>query len=251
MSNIKFGLKLWSKNYDSVSEAQRLIEEDIFQYIELMVVPDTEISPFQKIKAPYIIHMSHEDLGTNIADKKKKESSQKIIKQCIEWADKLNADYLVLHPGFGSISDTLEFLEKINDERILVENMPKIGQNGEKMIGFTPEQIKELMGDKFGFCLDFSHAIKAAISLKKDYKKYIEDFLKLNPKIFHIYDGNLNNEKDEHLNIKEGEFDFAFLANCIRGNNSKLVTLETPRTNLNSLKEDLENMEKLKSILFL
>ncbi len=250
MNNIKIGLKLWSKNYDLINEAQRLIEEDIFQYIELMVVPKTEISPFQKIKVPYIVHMSHWELGTNIADKKKKESSQKVIKQCIEWTDKLNANYLILHPGFGSITDALEFLEKINDERILIENTPKIGQNDEKMIGFTPEQIKELMGNKFGFCLDFSHAIKAAISLKKDYKKYVEDFLKLNPKMFHLSDGTLNNEKDEHLNIKKGQFDFDFLANCIRKNN-KFVTLETPRINLSSLEEDLENMEKLKSILFL
>ena len=57
MNNIKFGLKLWSINYNLLEEARKLIEKGIFHYIELMPVPDTEISPFQKIKVPYVIHI--------------------------------------------------------------------------------------------------------------------------------------------------------------------------------------------------
>ena len=63
--------------------------------------------------------------------------------------------------------------------------------------------------------------------------------------MFHIFDGVLNNEKDEHLAIGEGEYDFKFLASCIRKDNSKFVTLETPRSNLESLEEDLRNVERL------
>lgn len=249
VKNIKFGLKLWSINYDFFNEARELIKKDIFQYIELMVVPDTEISPFQKIKVPYILHITSEKWRMNIANKKKEEFNLKTINHNIKWANMLNAKYLILHPGFGLISDALEFLEKIDDERILIENMPKIGLNNEKMTGFTPEQIKKLMANKFGFCLDFGHAIKAATSLKKDYKKYIKDFLELSPKMFHISDGILAAEKDEHLNIGEGEYDFDFLTDCIKENNTKYITLETPRVNLASYEEDLENLEKLKSFL--
>ena len=67
--------------------------------------------------------------------------------------------------------------------------------------------------------------------------------------MLHISDGTLKNEKDEHLNIIEGEYDFNFLADCIKGNRTEYVSLETPRANLNSLKEDLENLKKLKSFL--
>jgi len=41
---------------------------------------------------------------------------------------------LILHPGFGSANDTIEFLNSINDKRILMENMPKVGLNNEEMI---------------------------------------------------------------------------------------------------------------------
>ncbi len=248
MKNIKFGLKLWSTDYSLIKKAEELIKENVFHYIELMVIPDTKISLFQKIKAPYIVHIPHSGFGLNIADKEKKEFNLKTINQSIEWADKLNAKYLILHPGFGEIIITKDFLAKVNDKRILIENMPRNGINDEKMLGFTPEQIKELTENKFGFCLDLNHAIKAAISLKKDYKKYIKEFLKLKPAMFHISDGNLDEEKDEHLNIGDGGYDFKFLINCVKENESKYLTLETPKDNLNSCKQDLENLKKLKSI---
>ena len=63
--------------------------------------------------------------------------------------------------------------------------------------------------------------------------------------MFHIADGKLNNEKDEHLNIGEGDYDFGVLMNCVLGSASGLVTLEMPRTNLNSFDEDLKNLERL------
>jgi len=248
IKKIKFGLKLWSINPNLIKEAKKLIKNRIFDYIELMVIPDTQISPYQKVKVPYIIHITSERWGVNIADKKKDVFNLKAINKCIQWTDKLNAKYLILHPGFGEIEVARKFLERINDKRILIENMPKIGLNDEKMIGYTPEQIKKLIRDKFSFCLDLNHAIKSAISLKKDYKEYIKDFLKLSPKMFHISDGTLKNEKDEHLSIGRGEYDSAFLAGCIQKNNIQYITLETPKVNLRSLNEDIENLKKLKSI---
>ncbi len=94
--------------------------------------------------------------------------------------------------------------------------------------------------------MDFGHAIKSALSLGIDYKQYIKEFLSLNPQVFHISDGMLTPGKDEHFNIGEGEYDFKFLLNCIKNNDSKLATLETPRNNLNSLEEDLENIRTLR-----
>lgn len=250
MSNLKFGLKIWSKNYNLIPEAKRLIEKDIFHYVEILIAPGTEISPFRKIKLPYVIHITNERWRIDIGDKKKEVFNLEAINNCIKWADALNAKYLILHPGFGEMETAKKFLQKINDERILIENMPMIGLNNKKMIGYNPEQVKELMENKFGFCLDFGHAIKAAISFKKDYKKFIKEFLKLNPGVLHISDGMLNSEKDEHLNIGEGEYDFDFLADCIKKSQAEHFTLETPKKNLNSLGEDLENLEKLKSVLF-
>jgi len=248
MSNIKFGLKLWSINYNLLDEARKLIRKNIFSYIELMVVPGTEIFPFQKIKVPYIIHITSDKHGANIADKEKEEFNLETVNQSIKWANNLSAEYLILHPGFGEANTAKNFLGKIKDKRILIENMPKKGINDEKMLGFTPKQIRELTESKFSFCLDLNHAIKAAVSLKKDYKKYIKEFLKLKPAMFHISDGNLDEEKDEHLDIGKGEYDFEFLTDCVNKSQVKYITLETPKNNLNSLEQDLEN---LKNIMFL
>lgn len=244
---IKIGLKLWSTNSNVLNEAKELIECGLFQYIELMPIPKTDILPFldRLYNIPYIIHITTEKHGVNISDKNKEEYNLKTIDNCIEWADKLNAKYLVLHPGFGLIENAMGFLEKIDDKRILIENMPKVGLNGESMIGYTPKQIKKLIDNKFGLCLDLNHAIKAAVSLRKSYKEFIKEFLKLKPKMFHISDGKLNNEKDEHLGIGAGDYDFEFLMHCIKVAKSKYVTLETPRTKLNSFDEDLRNLEKL------
>jgi endonuclease IV len=243
---IKFGLKLWSTNRALLSEAAKLVRKDIFQYVELMPVPDTDISPFFKVNIPYVIHVTTETYGVNIADRNKQRFNMETLDVCREWADKLEAKYLVLHPGYGSINCAAEFLEKIEDERILIENMPKIGINNEKMVGCTVEQLSRLMNDGLGLCLDFGHAIKAATSLKKDCREYVEELLKLTPSMFHVSDGKLNYEKDEHLHVGEGDFDFSFLAGCIERSESRYVTLETPRS-LASLDEDYRNLEKLKS----
>jgi deoxyribonuclease-4 len=243
---VKFGLKLWSTNGTLLSEAVKLIKKDVFQYVELMPIPGTDIRPFLEADVPYFIHATTETYEVNIADQSKQGLNMEALGVCREWADKLEAKYLILHPGYGSINDAAEFLDRIRDERILIENMPKIGINNEKMVGYTVEQVSKLMNNRVGLCLDFGHAIKAATSLKKDYRESIREFLKLKPRMFHVSDGKLKDEKDDHLQIGEGEYDFDFLISCIKENESKYVTLETPRI-LASLVEDCKNLEELKS----
>lgn len=244
---IKLGLKLWSTNCNFLDKASRLIKNNAFHYIELTPIPNAKIAPFLKCDVPYIIHIPTEKQGSNIAERGKKSFNIKIIDECVRWADKLDAKYLILHPGFGLIDDAVEFLGGINDKRILIENMPKVGLNDENMIGCTPEQIATLTRNKFGFCLDFGHAIKAAVSLNRRYKELVEEFLELNPSMFHISDGRLSSEKDEHLNIGWGEYDFEFLINCVKKSGKEYLTLETQRTKLNSFGEDIKNLERLTS----
>lgn len=246
--DIKFGLKLWSSNTDMVNQAIQLIDEKIFDYIELFVVPATQIFPFL-IDVPYVIHIPHHHFGVNIGEASKKDYNLKKINESITWANKLNARYLILHAGHGSMEHAADLLHELADKRLLIENMPKVGLDDENMIGYSPAQIMELIGDsEMGLCLDFGHSIKAAISLKIDFNEMIQGFLKIKPKIFHISDGNFNTEKDEHLNIGFGNYDFKYFKNCIYSSSSKLVTLETPRQNNLSLEDDIKNVEALRSL---
>ena len=58
----KRGLKLWSINTDCYYEdAKKLYDNNIFDYIELYVVPDSldTLSTWQKLNIPFIIHCPH------------------------------------------------------------------------------------------------------------------------------------------------------------------------------------------------
>lgn len=243
---MKFGLKLWSTDTEMIDQAIRLINEKLFDYIELFVIPDTQISPFI-IDVPYVIHIPHEKFGVNIGDASRKKYNLQKINESIIWADKLNVKYLILHAGHGSMEQAIDLLRKVEDDRLLIENMPKVGLNDESMIGYSPTQIEELIRDTDrGLCLDLNHAAKAAVSMGEDYREYVRDFLVFEPKMFHISDGKLDNEKDEHLNIGEGDYDFEFLIRCTKMNNPTYITLETPRLNQKTLEEDIRNINMLK-----
>lgn len=250
---MNFGLKLWSTNQDTLPQAERLIKDDVFQYIELTPIPDTKIDTFLSYDLPYTIHITTERHGVNIGDKEKRDYNFEVINNCIEWADQLKAKYLVLHPGFGSLTSSIEFLSHVDDKRILIENMPKIGIYDEKMVGYSPEEIEKLMDNRFGLCLDLNHAIKAAINLKIDYMQFIQEFMKFEPFYFHVSDGHLNYGKDEHLNIGEGEYDFRFLVlamvSGLKSSSIEHITLETPRLNLGMFDNDLLNLQKMKSFI--
>ena len=243
---MKFGLKLWSINTDLIDQAVNLIDEEVFDYIELMVIPDSEIKPFL-IDVPYIIHIPHEKFGVDIGDPIAKECTLQMINESIIWADNLNAKYLILHAGHGSMQYATELLREVSDSRFLIENMPRVGLGGEVMIGYSPAQIEELIGDSdMGLCLDFGHAVKAAASLGVDYKEYLQGFMELEPRVFHVSDGTLSEERDEHLGIGDGEYDFGYFDICIQSRLHRFVTLETPRTNQKSASEDVLNITKLK-----
>lgn len=243
---IKFGLKLWSTNTELVEETVKLIEKNYFSYIELTFVPDTDIEPFLNRDIEYIVHLPTDRHDVNIGDKNRVKENFKILEKGLKWVDKLNAKYAILHPGYGKIKDVKSFLKELKDERILIENMPVVGLDGEDMVGYSKKELDELMNNKFRFCFDLNHAIKAAISLNEDYTEYIKKLLKLDPQMFHIADGRLDFEKDEHLDIGKGEYDWNFLMNLIKESDCNYVTLETPR---DTLEDDLKNLKTIKQHL--
>lgn len=244
MSGIRYGLKLWSTNVSLLPAAAQLISDSVFQYVEINPVPDTKIEPFLSYNIPFIIHITTERHGLNIADPAKKQTNCTRISDCLHWADELNASYCILHPGFGDADHATRFLDNISDPRILLENMPKTGINGESMIGYSPEQMISMMGSRFGFCLDINHAIKAALSLDVPYWEYVMKFCDLNPSMYHIADGSLSSDRDEHLPIGSGDYDFRNLETLYAQRKNMMITLETPR-NLESLGEDLNNRNAL------
>ena len=248
MNTINYGLKLRTNEAILMKRAMKLIDKGIFGYVELLINPNNpDITPFMKYDIEYIVHAPHENYGVDIGTSEKNDFTLKMIDYILKCADKLDAKTVILHAGTGSLENATRVLSNFVDSRLVIENMPKVGLNGEMCRGHDTKSIKELIGKKFGLCLDFGHAIKAALSLKIDSKQLLSEFMDLEPKVYHISDGDLSTEKDNHLDIGEGTFDFNSISQCISIGKSEKITLETPRLT-NTLKNDIENITKLKKL---
>jgi len=239
----KLGLKLWSCNTDFYyDEAIKLYNEGVYDYIELYVVPETieTLSKWKKLKIPFIIHNAHFAQGFNLAKPEKCERNLEIYKQTKQFADELNAKYIIFHGGIdGNIEETAKQLMKFNEPRALLENKPFIAlpnrMGGEFCRGYNVEEIEFVIKTTgCGFCLDFGHAICAANSNGFDVYDYCRNLLQLNPNMYHLTDLNdIKSPYDSHLHLGDGQLDLDRVIKMI--SNNKFVTLETVKNSKENL----------------
>jgi|GEM_PF-904301 endonuclease IV len=250
----KFGIKFIFDNEININNKLIKIIHKYFQYCEISlynISKNAELIDIIKKNASEIIgHVPHENYGIDIGISTKKKYILKIINKNVDLF-KDSAKYIILHCGTSNIKNARDILREIRDynDIILLENMPVVGIHGERCLGYDAESFLSLNKYDFGLCLDFGHAIKASISLKRSYIDLISEFAELNPEIFHVSDGKFDKEIDEHLNIGDGEYDFEFIVDIINKSKGEYVTLETPRNNINSIKNDLRNLHILKNLI--
>lgn len=251
----KRGLKLWSVNTDYYyDEAIRLYDEKVFDYIELYVVPDNleTLSKWKKLNIPFIIHNSHFAQGFNLAKREKEKRNREIYEQTKNFADELNAKYIIFHGGIdGDIKETAVQLAMFNEPRALIENKPFVAlpnrMGGEFCRGYNIDEIKQVIDvANCGFCFDFGHAICAANSLGKDVYKYCEDFLTLKPNMFHLTDlDDINSPYDSHLHLGTGQLNLKIIFDMIP--EKSYITFETIKNSKTDLNDFLEDMKWLKN----
>lgn len=249
MTAMRYGLKLWSTNLDVAPEAARLVREGTFDFIELMPVQGTDPTPFRALGVPFVMHGPVERAGFNLGDVNARAHSLGLLHQCLEWADALSAELIVVHPGFGSLDAAISALSGFEDRRVLIENMPGVGLSNQDMLGVNARELRKLMGGRFGFCLDFNHAMKAATTRGYAHDRYLRCLAGLGPRLLHVADGRLSTGMDEHLAIGAGDYDFGLLVEVVRSTGCRIVTLETRRANLGSFDEDLASLKRLRSFL--
>jgi endonuclease IV len=185
----------------------------------------------------------------NLSNKDSLENNKKLFLSAKEFADTLKSSYIILHPGItGSIEETISQIKGLKDNRIVLENKPLLGLNGEVCVGSTPEEISlATKATGCGFCLDIGHAICSANSHKTDPIKYINRFLTLAPAIYHMSDGNFSGEKDEHLHFGKGSYPLENIIKLLPDNAQ--TTIETPKTssdNMNDFTSDIEYIRNIK-----
>lgn len=252
--NFKYGLKLWSVNTDAYKkEAKRLYKEGLYDFIELYAVPETAqtLKNWQELDIPFIIHAPHYAHGMNLANPDCFENNMKLVKETMLFADSLNAEYIVFHPGVGGkITETARQVNLINDSRILIENKPykAIPQmSADFCTGSRPQEIRTIMElTKAGFCLDIGHAIAAANSFELDFIEFIHEFTELKPTLYHFSDTDINAEIDSHLNFGAGNLNLEQILRLLPEN--ALITIETNKKskyNLDDFNQDVYYLNNL------
>lgn len=250
------GLKLHSTNIDNYyQEAKKLYDQKIFDYIELFTIPNSieTIKIWKQLNIPYIIHAPYFSYGFNLADKENYQQNLKIYHEVKEFADELNAKYIIFHGGVeGSYKETIRQLNSFNENRVLIENKPLVAYEylgrDYKCIGYSPEEIKKIKNETgCGFVLDFGHAICSANSQKKDIYNYCHQFNQLKPDMYHLSDSkDTTSPYDDHSHLGKGQMDLKIINNLIF--NNSMVTIETPKDYPNNLEDFKEDINVLKNI---
>jgi len=255
----KFGLKLWSKNTNYIDSAIKLYDLGLYSYIELFAVPNSYkefVKFWQNLKIPYIIHAAHSMTGLNFAKREFFQNNVLLAKEAFDFANTLNAKFVIFHPGInGEIKETCYQINQLSNKNIidvnkaLIENKPYYGiVDNVTCVGSQPKEVEFIIKNtNIGFCFDIAHAIYSANAHKKDIFEFLNQFNKLEPKIYHVADGDFNGVLDEHKNIGHGNFDFKKILNLL--SKDSFVTLETKKNFQDNLKDFEQDINKLKLIV--
>ena len=248
---IKCGIKLWSINKDYFEEALELFKRREIDFIELYFVPDSfKLEELKLLKGAVLaVHSSHDSHNFNLFDldgSKKELFKNKIV----ETADFLQASFIIVHAGVGNSKEVFKKnIAEIYDQRILIENMPKIGLHDEICFGYSMAQLKFIKNCGFAICLDLQHAFKSAVSQGLNYKNFIGSLIDgFGPSYFHISGGESSNEKDEHLDLFEGDFDSGWAKKVLSrvGEEKEIyVVFEVPKRE--RLENDIKNIKYFKT----
>lgn len=245
----RIGLKVGSINTQYTEEIIEYYDKGIFQYIELFVpigsYQDT-IGYWKQFHIPFGIHAPHTLAGLNLANPADNVSNRAKIEETIQFADSLNASYIIFHSGTnGQAEETVRQLSPYVDGRFLIENKPIKGFGGDYIcVGIDYDELKVMTDTlKCGFCLDFGHAICAANTLKKKPLEFIAKLKKLNPKVYHLTDGDYESEIDSHYHYGMGTFPLKELLAFVPDDG--MITNEAKRENMATLKEFYQDSIKI------
>ena len=237
---------------------------------------DSEIQQFKEAwqqwgKGPVAVHDSY---LINLANPDTKKSNRAVgaFAEEISRAGLLSIPYLIMHPGShvgAGVENGLKHLtvnldrafEKAEDTTSVMVLLETTAGQGTGL-GSSFEELVYVISnskyrDRLGVCFDTCHTFAAGydISTKNGYKKTFSDFDAIiglaRLKFFHLNDSKkeLGSRVDRHAHIGKGEIGlagFRLLMNDPRFTKHPMV-LETPKGK--DLKEDMENLKLLRSLI--
>lgn len=252
---LNLGLKLYSSNVFYIPKAIALHAEGVFQYIELYVEPGNlaEYLPgWKKLDIPIVLHSPHSGSGFNFSLKECEARNREKIAEVDVFHTELHPRWVIFHSGTnGTVDETIRQLTMFKKEfpavfeAAVVENKPRKGLKGEFCIGASPEELDMITSETgLGFCLDFGHAICYAATIKNDYLAVIDRFMRLRPAMFHISDGFIASETDNHLHFGDGDFPVGNLLGIMPA--SSWLSIETQKDEQQNLEDFRKDARFLK-----
>ncbi|MDD4556269.1 MAG: TIM barrel protein [Alphaproteobacteria bacterium] len=239
----KYGAKFWSKNIlntpEIIEEISIKTKEGIFDFVEIFAFNNTFDDTAKKLHSLFKdvhvnIHASHGTFDFNPSLKQAFQENLKQFNEAQKFADLFHSEVIVTHPGFddseNALEETIRQFNLFNDKRLTVENLPRHSFYDNHLTTFqgsTPEEISQIMREtNCNFCLDFSHAICAANSLKAKPFDFLSAFANYAPDVYHICDGTFDKEEDEHLHIGKGDYPLKKIVEEFSAQDA-MLTLET------------------------
>ncbi len=234
----------------NLSEALEILEKKV-KYVELgcdgnmNVMLDNNVEITQSYDLKYTLHCPLTDLNLSSFREKIRKVSLEFVKDILETAVKVDANLIVLHPGYcvfkydyekalNSLIKSLKELNNIQDEfniQITIENMPSYDMF---MFRKPDKEIIENLGD-LRITFDIGHSFL---------NKNISDFFKISDKIAHIHIHDNNGEFDEHLPIGKGKINFNYFKKDLKNINA-IKMIELQKKSMEDLDLCINNLKEL------
>lgn len=237
----KYGFKIFNTNLQTapalIGECAAFAADKNDMFAELMVLPHTSEADLQQIRQhldniEVRIHAPHHMMGFDTGNKSKEKQNREILSAAQRAADIFKAKTIVVHAGCGhdkeNINETVRQFKLFNDARIVVENLPFMDDHDNTLLqGNMAAEIKYIMDEVgCGFCLDFSHAICAALSLNIDIERQLQDFYALRPSVYHLCDGDITQPADVHWHYGTGNYPLKHFLHDLTASDA-YITMET------------------------
>lgn len=248
---MKLGAKISGKK--EMSFLEKVIGS--IDFIEIIARRNQDYDFLKNFGKKIVIHVEHQVLGINPADNSKYSRNLETIIYALKLADELKANKVVCHPGIilnpnCSEEVAINFFKSINDDRILIENMPLLNYRGrviDALCALPAETETFLKKSNKKLCLDISHAIVSAlIKDKADYNEFIMPYLELKPVHFHFSDVLLEKKRD-HLHFGEGNLNIGYYKKILPEDAE--ITLET-RKNAEKVLDDIRIIKSYDTLVY-
>ncbi len=212
---MEIGIKIYPEDIAYAKKLSRYCD-----FFEVTAIPGSDFRALKSLKRPITIHAIHSKWGFNPANPEKQHTiNKKGIEIAKKAADLLDAETIVIHPGYiesaaCSITETIRTIKRL-DKRFTVENLPPSTGGFDHVGGSLKELKKILTTTKKSLCLDFPHAAEFAYQNRLDYIGFIKRMMRFKPKYFHISDTKIQDKKDMHLHLKEGNLKMEYFKDIV------------------------------------